>query len=72
MKNLSSKKVTIVTTPDGELIVTSPQVTDRICECGGNIMEVGDCKLQDERADYLTLYTCLECNQDYQVFHKKQ
>jgi hypothetical protein len=68
----SSKKVQIVDTPSGELIISSPQVTNRICECGGMIMEVGDCILEEKHADYITLYTCLDCHQDYQVYHKKQ
>lgn len=68
----SFKKIQIVQTPDGELLVSSPQVTNRICECGGMIMEIGDCKLEDQNADYITLYTCLDCHQDYEVSHKKQ
>ena len=68
----SSRKIQIVQTPDGELMVSSPQVTNRRCECGGMIMEVGDCKLEDQKADYITLYTCLDCHQDYEVYHKKQ
>lgn len=68
----SSKKPKTFRFVEGELIVTNPQLTDKICDCGGDIVEIGDYKIEDEQVNYITIYVCIDCHQEYEVYHRKQ
>jgi hypothetical protein len=68
----SFKTVKTVFFDEGDIYVSDPHLTDLICECGGTIMEIGDCRVSGSEADYMTVYNCVECNQPYKVYHRKQ
>ena len=70
----SSKKAKKVSTFGGDIYISSPQLTDKICDCGGQIIEIGDCRILSDyiEADYVTMYSCIECNQPYEIYHKEQ
>jgi len=70
----SSKKARKVSTVEGEIYVSFPQLTEHRCECGGKLIEIGDCAIHSGflAADYVTMYSCSDCYEAYEVYHRKQ